>query len=336
MQLYIKRMSSKDSLNTEATGGFRRLNNSSNAKDKNPNSQSQLNFDFPINSARNFFKDKLKDTIIGSSKKNSPTQEIIEGDIYVKNERRLSKDPEISDYDPAIFHVGFKAENHTKNSGVRTITKKQLNKREIHIEKGPGNTSFGVALDVIEERYTVIHLEQDTPAYRVGINWGDQVISVNGNSVDNFYADDIQNLLDRETMIEMEIIEQPLIYRTKINLDPNRNKTLTAGQILRALGLTMESNHILNVNAMNTAHLAGLQEGQSIVSIEGTCVVNKNLQQVGMELMCAWKSPNNKIRLILIEHKILGELQQVHYQYLVTNNLDTEANAFVNCVESSL
>jgi regulator of sigma E protease len=159
----------------------------------------------------------------------------------------------------------------------------------------------------VAETTTIAYVEKNTLAEKIGFQSGDKILSINGESVTS-WSDVIIGLTsknigsDRTVVIERTAQKQTLSVSGVLLMD-----SLTASQgFLRGLTPAGYAVMLTAVETLNPAGRAGLQAGDTILSLNSTRIVTS---QQFIEIV-----QSNKEKQIVIEYKRANSVQQVSLQ----------------------
>eukprot|EP01134_Creolimax_fragrantissima_P006864 CFRG6864T1 len=147
---------------------------------------------------------------------------------------------------------------------------KSVARREVFVKKISKTASFGADLIKIDNEYFVAKVYEvtdyqgeKTGAYRIGLSFGDRIVSVNKQAASGFT--DLQVFLDTTEATLVEFVPQPWFVSTRVKLINNKLEDLVL------CGRSVEK-----IVRGSVADQDGVQKGFALVSIDGESVLGES------------------------------------------------------------
>ncbi|KNC73823.1 hypothetical protein SARC_13618 [Sphaeroforma arctica JP610] len=212
---------------------------------------------------------------------------------------------------------------HTENTaGINNIKTNPL-KKEVAAYKTHATARFGADIVAVNRHYMVLHVEEfedslgtQSGAFRMGLSWGDKVVSLNGHPIRGIH--NVQQTLESTRHITLETYGQPWIMLYKGLVCPERG----------VVGLSFKGRRVTQVDKTRGAYWTGVCVGYALLSVNDRCVLGLPDDVIDgiMTRMCARYT---KLDLMFMKDHVWEKMNRRVSRHLHAKRLDTSVAAYV-------
>eukprot|EP00123_Amoebidium_parasiticum_P022388 comp8635_c0_seq1/m.3926 comp8635_c0_seq1/g.3926 ORF comp8635_c0_seq1/g.3926 comp8635_c0_seq1/m.3926 type:complete len:263 (-) comp8635_c0_seq1:752-1540(-) len=155
-------------------------------------------------------------------------------------------------------------------ASCRCVERKKPTRRELVVHKSE-DEEFGAVLFLIDGRVYIGWVPDQegswvhSAAYRCGLDFGDQIMNINGHEVTGLGPCEVQELLDNGTKTTLEVSDAPLIRTLSFPCAKGKPKK-------EPLGFVYFKSQARFVQSGSFAERGGMEVGDCVIDVDGVSV----------------------------------------------------------------
>ncbi|KNC86228.1 hypothetical protein, variant [Sphaeroforma arctica JP610] len=150
-------------------------------------------------------------------------------------------------------------------------------RREVYVKKVNAKAPFGADIIRIDDDFFVAKVYESmdlggekTAAYRIGLSFGDRIVSINKLAVAGF--PDLQKVLDNTHAMTVEYLGQPWFVNCKAEITKDH----------QLKGLTLNGRTVVDLERGSYADRVGVHKGFALISVDGESVLGESNEKVDL------------------------------------------------------
>eukprot|EP01134_Creolimax_fragrantissima_P008394 CFRG8394T1 len=186
-------------------------------------------------------------------------------------------------------------------------------KREVLMVKDAG-LPFGVEVILFQNAMFVAAVQLHTPAYMIGLQFGDQLLSVNDQDVTNVYPEVLMQYLQESTSVSLNVCEQPLSRVFVLKRDTSRTPW----------GFAFKNRCVASVKDGSPSKRAQIPVGWGIVALNGENILLKPAKEIVKLIAEGGRTGLNNP--CILEMTLMPKDAMMEFKIMLTSLVEGNAN----------